>query len=397
MPQLNSILEGLLTRYTDNVISEPEYEELCTMLRQTDEKELQQYFEEELRKEIVRPMHQEKLERMLRSVLQVEEEATPVSKVVPMWRRWAVAASILLAVTVGTWLIINNSSRTTRPEPVEGLTTDVPAPDKNRAQIKLSDGTIIYLDSAVNGELAQQGNVKVVKSTDGKIAYSGSLTTDDSPLTNTLMNPRGSKVIDMTLADGSRVWLNAGSSVTYPIAFTGNERKVQITGEAYFEIAHNASKPFFVTNGDVQVKVLGTHFNVNAYEDEDAVRVTLMEGSVNVSRLTTHDSRLLKPGEQAVATLSLSKGPLTIHRSPDLEQVLAWKNGMFLFKNTSIDAIMKQVARWYDVEVVFEDRVTEQLNGSIPRDVSASNLFKILELTGKVHFTIEGKKIIVRK
>jgi ferric-dicitrate binding protein FerR (iron transport regulator) len=198
-------------------------------------------------------------------------------------------------------------------------------------------------------------------------------------------------MISVTLADGSRVWLNAGSSIKYPVAFISKERKVEITGEAYFEVAHNASKPFIVTKGETSITVLGTHFNVNTYDDEDALRITLLEGSVAVKRESSNVK--LKPGEQAV--LSATSHSLLTTGSVDTDAVMAWKNGFFQFNNTPIDVIMRQVEKWYDVDVVYNGSIKQTFNGKIPRTVNASDLFKILESTGWVHFKIEGKKVMV--
>jgi transmembrane sensor len=321
--------------------------------------------------------------------------------VIPMsikfnWKKLAVAASIIGIIGIATYFIINNEKTIVRGPSSIVTTTDVAPPDKNRAMIKLADGTTVYLDSARNGELAMQGGVKVVKTEDGKIVYE---TTDDGPQTtvkyNTLNNPRGSKVIDMTLADGSRVWLNAGSSVTYPVAFAGNERKVSITGEAYFEVAHNAKMPFKVSKGEMEVTVLGTHFNVNAYDDEGNIKVTLLEGSVKVSSVNRDQSSVLKLGEQAIAA---NGGELNVVKGVDVEQVMSWKNGLFDFgSKTSLEEIMRQVARWYDVDVVYEVSLKENFGGSISRSVNVSEVLKKLELTGRVKFNVEGKKITVKK
>jgi ferric-dicitrate binding protein FerR (iron transport regulator) len=211
---------------------------------------------------------------------------------------------------------------------------------------------------------------------------------------NTLSNPRGSKVINMMLADGSRVWLNAGSSITYPVAFVGNKRNVNIDGEAYFEIAHDASTPFIVSKGDMNVTVLGTHFNVNAYDDENDIKVTLLEGSVNVSTKYEVKGVKIKPGEQAIVN---TKHEVRTMKDADVEQVIAWKNGYFNFKDADIVSIMRQVEKWYDVEVVYEQRTDKVFIAEIPRTVNAGDFFKILEATGWVRFKIEGKKITVLK
>jgi ferric-dicitrate binding protein FerR (iron transport regulator) len=238
------------------------------------------------------------------------------------------------------------------------------------------------------GTLAVQNEVQVMKTAEGKVVYTGA-TTKGELVYNTLFNPRGSKVVDMQLSDGSHVWLNAGSSLTYPVAFVGNERKVTIKGEAYFEVAHDDSKPFVVSKDDVSVTVLGTHFNVNAYDDEDALKVTLLEGSVRVA--SNGNLKVIKPGEQAIA----ASGKLQVASDVDLNEVMAWKNGIFKFKDATIESVMRQIARWYDVEVSYEGKVTNHFIATIPRNVSAANAFKILEQTGGVNFKIEGNKVMV--
>ena len=269
------------------------------------------------------------------------------------------------------------------------------APETNKAMITLANGQKVYLDSAVNGTLAMQGNVKLVKLANGQIAYqTASGETINEIKYNTLTNPRGSKVIDMTLADGSQVWLNAGSSVTYPVAFVGNERRVAITGEAYFEVAHNTAMPFKVSKGEMEVTVLGTHFNVNAYDDESDIKVTLLEGSVKVIKGPSTGSGLqtvLKPGQQAQVT-----NEVKVVNDADLEQVMAWKNGLFNMKGTDLAALMRQVARWYDVQVSYEGpQQQKSFGGSINRDVDLSDVLKALEQYG-IHFRMEKGKVIIQ-
>jgi len=389
----------LLDRYTGRQASGPELEELTMLLKDKQQEAtfLQLLEERAVREQEPFPYTEQQLEALYQTLLAKRRANKAV--VIRLMKRVAVAASIVLAVGVGIYYIVSKKPSTDVPQ-VTAAANDVPAPDKNRAQIKLSDGSIIYLDSAVNGELAQQGNVKVVKDSDGKIAYSGSLTTgpelvEGPPLTNTLTNPRGSRVIDMTLADGSRVWLNAGSSITYPVAFTGNERKVNITGEAYFEVAHNVSKPFYVSKGDVNVQVLGTHFNVNAYDDEENIKVTLLEGKVRVtnSQSPIPNSIVLKPGQQAVSHDSR----FITHENIDLEAVMAWKNGLFHFQEASIETIMQELARWYDIDVRYEAKIDQHYVGKIYRQSNISEVLKMLETVGGVHFKVEGKSVTVKK
>ena len=307
-----------------------------------------------------------------------------------IWRRIAVAASIILILGIGSYFVFFNKSLKQDKIVKTIVPDDVKAPETTSAMITLANGQKIYLDSTADGALAMQGNTKLVKLANGEIAYqtaSGEISKEIK--FNTLENPRGSKVINMTFADGSKVWLNAGSSVTYPVVFIGRERKVTITGEAYFEVAHNTAMPFKVSQGETVITVLGTHFNMNAYDDEADIKVTLLEGKVDVN------ATLLKPGQQAQVDPSASSGGVNIIDNVDLDAVMAWKNGLFSFKGTDIYTIMKQVARWYDVEVEYKTTIKEKFHVEMSRNTNVSNVFKILETTGGVHFKIEGRNIIV--
>jgi ferric-dicitrate binding protein FerR (iron transport regulator) len=257
----------------------------------------------------------------------------------------------------------------------------------------------VYLDSAGNGALAREDNVQVVKLADGQIAYKGAAS---ELVYNTLTNPRGSKVIDMTLSDGSRIWLNAGSSITYPVTFVGKERHVVVIGEVYFEVAHNKAMPFIVTHGAMDVEVLGTHFNVNAYYDEPAVKVTLLEGSVKIRQLAMINDQLkkvneilLKPGEQAV--LAGDHSPLTINHSPNLAEVMAWKNGLFSFTGADLATVMRQLSRWYNVDVKYEGQIpARKFSGEITHDLTLSQLMNGLQSLG-IKFNIQGRTMIVQQ
>lgn len=194
----------------------------------------------------------------------------------------------------------------------------------------------------------------------------------------------------MELADGSHVWLNTGSSIKYPVAFTGKERKVFITGEAYFEIAHNSAMPFKVANDKMEVTVLGTKFNVNAYDDETDVKVTLVQGAVKVKNTTT--TQRLLPGEQARITTN----DIHITNDIDLDEVMAWRSGKFIFgEKANIETVMHQVARWYDVEIEYQGKITSHFGGTISRQSNISELIKVLEATGHLRCRIEGKKLII--
>lgn len=305
-------------------------------------------------------------------------------------RRIVVAASIL-GLIVATFFIIGYD----RPQPVvkasgteRQFKNDV-APGGNKATLTLADGSVISLDEASNGTLTRQGDAKVIK-LDGKILYDLVDNTKQA-VYNTISTPRGGQY-QLSLPDGSQVWLNATSSIRFPTAFIGNERRVEITGEAYFEVAKDAARPFVVAVNNAEVRVLGTHFNINAYNDEEEIKTTLLEGSVRFVNASEHI--LLKPGQQS----QLSKqGIIRLENSVNVEEVIAWKNGRFNFEGTGIEMVMRQLARWYDVDIAYNGKTDELFFAEMPRDIKLSDALKALELTGKIRFEIEGKKIIVMR
>lgn len=349
-------------------------------------------------------MPEEKAAVIVQKILQGMATGEPlqVKKVISVkWWRMVAAACVLLVIALsGYYLFFNKPVKQDQVVKNTQPVNDIKAPAANRAMISLANGQKIFLDSAVNGQLASQDAVNIVKLADGQIAYNtnSSPTAHHSPLTyNTLYNPRGSNVIDMTLSDGSHVWLNAGSSVTYPVVFTGNERKVTITGEAYFEVTHDPNKPFYVTKGELEIKVLGTHFNVNAYDDEAELKVTLLEGSVRVKSEVGSKKYevIIEPGQQAIRT---SDFRLRTSDNVDPEQVLAWKDGYFNFSNEDLAGVMMQLSRWYDAEVSYEGpKPEDKFSGIISRKNNLSQVLKMLEQTKRVKFLINGKKIMVSR
>ncbi len=343
-------------------------------------------------------------ESLYEKILQGRKQNAAVSRlpaysINKQWVRYA--AAVLIVLGLGSALVLSldtqkkQSVATTSQK--RASSNDINAPASNRATITLANGQKVFLDSVVNGELAKQGNIKLVKLANGQISYQPVTGSAIKELQfNTLLNPRGSKVIFVTLSDGSRVWLDAGSSVTYPVSFVGKERRVTITGEAYFEVAHDASMPFIVSKGDVQVEVLGTHFNFNAYDDETTIRTTLLEGSVKVK---FHDKHVvIKPGQQAQLENSVapsSQKTLKVAGDIDIEQVMAWKNGSFAFNRTPLSHVLIHLSRWYDVEIVYEQGVPDiKLGGEMKRDLSLSQVLKGLGQLG-VNFRIEGKKLFI--
>ncbi len=326
--------------------------------------------------------------RIMKQINDSSKKETASVFVLPRFRWWAAASVIALLGTLSYFMIFTGARKSAPIAKV--LPNDIKAPQANRAMITLANGQKLYLDSACNGGLAVQGNVHLMKLAGGQISYQQGPGTDNGKAAyNTLSNPKGSKVINMSLVDGSKVWLNAGSSLTYPVSFVGNERKVSVTGEAYFEVAPNASMPFIVSHGAMNARVLGTHFNVNAFEDDGAdIQVTLLEGSIKINNGKA--TRLLKPGQQALVS-----NEVKIKNDVDLDRVMAWKNGYFHFDNASLQHVLNEISRWYDVDVVYEGvNRPRAFVGEIQRDLALSEVLKIFE-KNKMHFRIEGKNLIV--
>jgi len=306
-----------------------------------------------------------------------------------VWFRLSAAAAIIFLLAAA-YLFVNQPQGQQQIAATQGVKfkNDVP-PGTNKAVLTLANGLKIVLNDAKNGTIASQGKVNIVKLDSGRLVYAASNSNVTSLAYNTVTTPRGGKYT-LTLADGTQVWLNASSSITYPTVFTGNERNVTITGEAYFEVAKNKHMPFHVKAGDQTIEVLGTHFNVNAYADEDKIRTTLLEGKVNVSNSATN--AILLPGQQSIADPN-SKS--IVVKVADTEQAVAWKNGYFQFERSDIQSVMRQLSRWYDVDVKFEGKAThDKFGGSIPRDASLSQVLRTLEQS-MVHFKIDGKTLTV--
>lgn len=315
-------------------------------------------------------------------------ESTDRPVIINMWKRIMVAAAVLFVISMGVVTYINHTPNKNEAIAAKNrlpVQHDI-APGYDNAILTLSDSSTIMLSSAVNGKIAQQGNINVFKQ-NGKVTYSGKAGLEHELIYNKVSTSRGNQY-QLLLADGSSVWLNAASSIRFPAAFNSKERRVEITGEAYFEVASLYTKgkqkvPFIVkvktaSNKGYDVQVLGTHFNINAYDDESTVRTTLAEGKVKVVKGS--QSVLLQSLQQAV--LNKENEGLDIF-SADVEEAIAWKNGMFEFHDTNLHSIMRQITRWYNVEVRFSDSVSDKLyTGTIRRQASLSQVLKILKLAG---------------
>ncbi len=319
------------------------------------------------------------------------------------WRRMSVAAILLIASAVGVYFYTNNITKDIEAEHfVEIDVKNDIAPGNNKAILTLADGSRISLDDAANGFVASQGNTSITKTEDGQIVYRKN--EEDVKLmgarlvANTIQTPKGGRYT-ISLPDGSKVWLNSASTLIYPTTFAGLERKVKLVGEAYFEIARNKNVPFRVESNNQIVEVLGTHFNINSYEDEAYIKTTLLEGSVRVilnsAKSTSPNTELLKPGEQSLTNSSLAKIRV---ENTDTEKAVAWKNGYFKFKNTPIKEIMREIERWYDVELVYDGKIPEDefLTGFVSNEGKISSVLKILEQSGGIKFTVKGRKIKIK-
>jgi ferric-dicitrate binding protein FerR (iron transport regulator) len=302
--------------------------------------------------------------------------------------KFAAAAAIVLALSMTIFLLTRKERQDVVQKTEKSFPLNDVSPGGDKAVLTLADGRKIILDTASNGALAQQEGTKVIK-LDGQLTYNiaGNST---QILYNTITTPRGGQ-FQLELADGSKVWLNAASSLRYPTTFTGKQRTVELTGEGYFEVAHNPAMPFHVKAGEMNVQVLGTHFNINSYEDEPLIRTTLIEGEVNVSK--KEKAIKLSPGQQAVFD---NTGELTLNKNVNTDEIIAWKEGYMHFENADLKTILRQVARWYDIEIVYEGFNSNQTFFVILK--RSNSLRKLLESLqdNNIRYTIEGKKLIVR-
>ena len=324
-------------------------------------------------------------------------------KVIPMYppqkknKIWWAAAAVAVLLAGGAYFTLNNGTK--QIAKIEGVNKSIIQdtsaekndilPGRNKAILTLADGSSISLDNAQNGTISTQGNTHVLKLNSGKLAYNIINEQPSKIVYNSVSTPKGGQY-QLVLSDGSVVWLNAQSSIHFPTSFNGSERKVELTGEAYFEIAKNPLKPFKVEVNEMEVEVLGTHFNINSYADESVIRTTLLEGKIKINK--DHFTKILKPAQEAQLSKS---GEIKIINDADVAAAVAWKNGKFQFDNTNIYSVMHQISRWYDVDVEYKGNITAHFGGTISRNADLPQVLNMLQLTGEVKFRIEGKKVIV--
>jgi transmembrane sensor len=416
--------EDLMHGYVNNQLTDEETKNFIALVQQPAYKEkLEAYIGDLMHNRSLAGLSNEIQGQAVFQKIMLAADANNELQEVPkksiVWMKYAAAAAVLIAFLSLTYIWVLRSSEkkvTAKQQKDQPYKNDV-LPGTQKAILTLGDGSVIELDDAQNGTLASQGGTKVIKF-NGTINYENAKR-DGQTLYNTIATPRGGQY-QVVLPDGTEVWLNAASSIHFPTQFSGNERRVELTGEAYFEVKKDARKPFHVVTATQDVEVLGTHFNVNSYSDEPLVKTTLLEGKVkvvkresafakasadksaNVKRERPDEiSAVLKPGEQAVMSranspLTIHHSPFTIDHSPDLEQVMSWKNGVFQFNNADIKTITRQLARWYNLEIEYSKPPDDNLYFvEMPRNSKLSSILKVLKLTGNIHFEIEGNKLIV--
>ncbi|NML22582.1 FecR family protein [Pseudoflavitalea sp. G-6-1-2] len=388
----NSVKE-LWEKYMQGTATPAEMEQLSTLFSQPQHRAA---FDDLLQQAFTDPRYIEtadhNVDDVVSSLMQRLNENSSATAIRRMPNRrwfWAAASVIVLAVA-GTYLW---NSRTVKNNPGTApvvVKEDLP-PGGEGAILTLSDGRQVSLDSLKNGLVAHQDGSDI-KLENGRLLYDPKEQANQSLVYNTMSTPR-KRQFQMTLPDGSKVWLNAESSIRFPVAFAATERKVEVTGEVYIEVKKNAAAPFTVNGTDFVIQVLGTGFNINSYADNGLVKATLVEGSVKLST-TGSNSVLLKPGEQWI--YNKKGGTFNISRSADMQHVLAWKEKRFSF-NGNIRSIMKELARWYDVELKYEGDISDkELEGGFPRDKELQKVLEILESVADVKFELKGKLLTIR-
>lgn len=310
----------------------------------------------------------------------------------PFIRKWGwVAAAAVMLLGGSTYFLLSHE----KTSPASNLAAI--APGREGAILTLADGRQVSLDSLGNGVVTHQSGASVVMA-NGKLVYDPAGESSTNIEYNKMTTPKG-RQFQVTLPDGTKVWLNAASSIRYPTAFTGKERRVEVTGEIYFEVAKDANKPFFVNiNNKGTVEVLGTLFNVNAYDNEKSIHTTLLDGSVRVA-VSHANSVILKPGQQAsihqVTGMHLPEEKITVNNNPDLEKTMAWKNNLFNFEGADLQEVMRQLERWYNIDVVYENGIPDKkYMGEMSRQIPLADLLVILKVT-EVDFRVEGRTLII--
>lgn len=382
-------ISDLFARYKNNSCTAEEIEELLEYFK-ADRNELQ--FKELIGHQLAEQVgQQDDLEIATEEVygnlkIHLQQDETPVRK--SFAYRWLAAASVIALLGFTGYLITQNSHPQLVTRVIKPQNTIISG--SNKAILTLSNGKQIVLTGAANGVLASQGKTKIVKKANGEISYDAQNATDgsDAVAYNTIAVPRGGQY-QVVLPDGTSVMLNAASSLTYPITFTGKTRNVELKGEAYFEVEKNKEMPFVVKANGVDVRVLGTHFDISAYEDDASVATTLLEGSVRLSK--GNNTVMLTPGQQGVA---LNNQTDIAVKTADVDQVIAWTTGDFIFNDLNIKEVMKIVGRWYDIDVAYQGNVQgKRFGGKTSRYKNITELLDYMKITGNINYKIDGRRV----
>jgi transmembrane sensor len=394
-------LQRLMHQYFNNTISRADCIELLDYLNNTNPDDVADVIDTELGNFDTGPEFRGKQSADVLNRIKSDPRfiQTPVIEkadaVVKFYsHRWfQIAATLLMFGTAALVIFNKNSSNQVIKKYTAQQQVAPIVPGSNKAILTLAGGKTIVLKNAANGLLAQTVSGNVLKTNNGQIQYSVTNKADaaaNHENINTLSTPKGG-TYQVVLSDGTKVWLNAASSISYPVAFTGKERSVTLTGEAYFEVAKNKDMPFYVSANNMQVRVLGTHFNIAAYSDDSEMTTTLLEGSVQVIKNNVRS--MLKPGQKAVINNTSNNIAVS---DANIEEAMAWKNGYFIFDDDDINGIMKKVSRWYDVSISYRGSPGDQkFGGTFYRSKSITELLQYLGKIGKVKFAVEGRRIIV--
>lgn len=397
-------INALIEKYIEGKLAGSEHSELYDLLTHPENKMIVHTLVERLNKAAEKPVdiNDEATAVAFRNIVGVDKPGYTNGIVKPMTRsrlivRWAVAASAIFLLATGSYLWLTDQTKSSVKQEAK-MQQDIPA-GKNGAILTLADGSKILLDSLHNGVVAQQNGSQVMLKS-GQLAYDASGSSTQELTYNVLNTPRG-RQFQIVLPDGTKVWLNSASSLKFPTTFSSKARRVQLSGEAYFEVSKAVDKPFIlILANNAEVKVLGTCFNVNAYDNESKIRTTLLEGSVKVTASTSSgiangEAAILKPRQQA--QLTQTGNSIAVINNVDVDKVVAWKNGVFNFEGLALTEVMKQLERWYDIEVAYEGEVPNiEFYGELSRNSSLNDVIAALK-DSDVHFRREGRKLIVFK
>ena len=385
-------LKKLQEKYFSGLCTQEELEQLMhdenfTLIKQ-------QWFaergdQEQLKRNILSQLHQSM--EILEAKEPIDIIKVPLKRSFKLNYYYATAAAVAIVLFTLIFLPRNTNNNQKIAKAAINKKKEIIKPGSNKATLTLSNGIVIDLSHASNGVVSRQGNISVSKTADGKLIYKITAKKTGDLVYNTLSTPRGGEY-QVILPDGTKVWLNAASSLRFPSNFTGKERKIELSGEAYFEVAKDKAKPFKIAVDKMGIEVLGTHFNVNAYPGEAKIKTTLLEGSVKLT--TGKIQSLLNPGQEASLNQHDQSG-FDI-RKVNTQDAIAWKNGYFVFDNQNIQDIMRKIARWYDMDVEYKGKVEQgNFGGTVSRFDNVDAILKSLEFTGTVHFKVEGRRITV--